>query len=632
MADKDFIYKLNGVGNSSTGGQYSLDNPSQTLSDEDVNDLIASALRTMTQRQVIAGGSSQSQNFVTGSSGWQIDGQGNAEFNNGTFRGTFKIGGTLITVTAIANLQTAINTVSTAGGGTVALVPATYNATTSFTIPSNVTVDGNGATIDFGGGAYQFSAIGTSAYSTGTLAVNFGSGSVTGTGTTWTAGMIGQSILIGDYWYTIATRTSNTAITITPVFRAPNVSGVTYVIATTVNTIGLKNITLQNNITNPLWDFRYVNGLVMDSLLTITSPQGIRGRDSATVDWRNSSILTCTAGIIFNNVPFSVIDNCGILDISGGTGIDLIAVTNSTVGVISIQNVTGVGIKFTSCGNTAFDVFSIIECTSHGVEFVSGNSPVDIFSGYVDTCGGDGIKLTATSNKITLYDNTVINCTGYGINIANANCNNTIVASSIFANNTAGNLNDLGTSTKIRGNQGVSDNIVEGDLSLTNITTNDASTSKHGFMKKLPNDATKFYDGTGAFSTPSSGGYSSGIITRDPSATDGAVTTAHGLGTTPKRIKITMDWGTFSNANAGKHSYSSGVYDGTTNNSIVNYFDNGNSNTAVSSTTKIVQIWTSASNHDDAVATFDATNITLTWTKTGGTASDLAVLLWEAWS
>lgn len=48
--------------------------------------------------------------------------------------------------------------------------------------------------------------------------------------------------------------------------------------------------------------------------------------------------------------------------------------------------------------------------------------------------------------------------------------------------------------------------VVEGDLSLTDITTANVSTSKHGFAPKLPNDATKFLDGTGAYSVPGGGG------------------------------------------------------------------------------------------------------------------------------
>ncbi len=42
-------------------------------------------------------------------------------------------------------------------------------------------------------------------------------------------------------------------------------------------------------------------------------------------------------------------------------------------------------------------------------------------------------------------------------------------------------------------------------LSTSDITTNNVSTSKHGFQKKLPNDATLYADGTGNYSKPASG-------------------------------------------------------------------------------------------------------------------------------
>lgn len=44
------------------------------------------------------------------------------------------------------------------------------------------------------------------------------------------------------------------------------------------------------------------------------------------------------------------------------------------------------------------------------------------------------------------------------------------------------------------------------NLVTTDVTTNDVSTSKHGFAPKAPNDATKFLDGTGAYSTPAGSG------------------------------------------------------------------------------------------------------------------------------
>jgi hypothetical protein len=53
----------------------------------------------------------------------------------------------------------------------------------------------------------------------------------------------------------------------------------------------------------------------------------------------------------------------------------------------------------------------------------------------------------------------------------------------------------------------VKDNsITEAKQILADNTTNNVSTSKHGYAPKLPNDATKFLDGTGTYSTPAGGG------------------------------------------------------------------------------------------------------------------------------
>ena len=53
----------------------------------------------------------------------------------------------------------------------------------------------------------------------------------------------------------------------------------------------------------------------------------------------------------------------------------------------------------------------------------------------------------------------------------------------------------------------VKDNsITEAKQILADNTTNDVSTTKHGYAPKLPNDATKFLDGTGTYSTPAGGG------------------------------------------------------------------------------------------------------------------------------
>jgi len=44
--------------------------------------------------------------------------------------------------------------------------------------------------------------------------------------------------------------------------------------------------------------------------------------------------------------------------------------------------------------------------------------------------------------------------------------------------------------------------VKDSDLAVTDVTTNNASTSAHGFLKKLSNSATDYQDGTGAWSKP----------------------------------------------------------------------------------------------------------------------------------
>lgn len=415
----------------------------------DENAAQQAGLGSLTQSQdVVSGAVLKSANFKHLVTGWSIDGFGNVEFNGGLFRGTFIIGGALVTISDILLLQSAIDAVALLGGGTVSLVPDTYGATTSFTLPSNVTLDGNGSVIDFVGGAYQFLVQGSNAYSTGTVTATYASNTVTGAGTTWTAAMVGQSILIGDYWYTIATRTSNTSITLDEPYRGLNVSGSSYVIATTVDGASLRNITLQNSSAT-LVRFRYCNGFVMDGLTCALSGQGIDGDDSANVNWLNSAIQFCLVGLTYDNVPFGTYNNGIVSDISAGNGMALNGVTNSALGSISFQAITGKAITFQNCSNLGLLNYSIIKASSHGIEYISGNSDLDLGEGYINSCGGDGVKLTASSDRISMSQISLLNNGGYGINIADSTCDNAAIGLCSFSGNSSGALNDSGTGTTV---------------------------------------------------------------------------------------------------------------------------------------------------------------------------------------
>ncbi len=52
------------------------------------------------------------------------------------------------------------------------------------------------------------------------------------------------------------------------------------------------------------------------------------------------------------------------------------------------------------------------------------------------------------------------------------------------------------------------DNVTDALLVTSDVTTNNADTTKHGFLRKLDNNATHYLDGTGAWSSPAGGGWS----------------------------------------------------------------------------------------------------------------------------
>uniref|UniRef100_A0A6M3X915 Uncharacterized protein n=2 Tax=viral metagenome TaxID=1070528 RepID=A0A6M3X915_9ZZZZ len=111
-------------------------------------------------------------------------------------------------------------------------------------------------------------------------------------------------------------------------------------------------------------------------------------------------------------------------------------------------------------------------------------------------------------------------------------------------------------------------------------------------------------------------GWKNGTITRDVSAADGAVTTAHGLGRTPIFVRIT-------GLMAGEDSV--GVYNGTTTSCVWSYGDANDGN----DDSNIIH-YSDGTNSATATIGVDATNITLTWTKANSPTGTFHIL-WEAY-
>lgn len=144
-------------------------------------------------------------------------------------------------------------------------------------------------------------------------------------------------------------------------------------------------------------------------------------------------------------------------------------------------------------------------------------------------------------------------------------------------------------------------------------------------------------DGSQLTNIPNPITYKNGIDTsRAGNASGSTQNIAHGLGKTPKRIRIVATWsdGSRSASGNGQVITSIGTYNGTTN-SNVNWSMNsagGYLGTSADNTYGVYLIETTSNQfYQRAVITCDGTNIILTWTTNGtlGSANTIS-LMWEA--
>lgn len=403
----------------------------------------------------VQAGHLKSGNYLEDVRGWFIDADGNAFFNDGTFRGTFNIGGTQITVHDIADVQAAIDMVEAAGGGTVYLQIGTYLLTAHITVPSGVTLEGvsrDGVILDCNG-SYSVQIAGTNEYTTGTVTINDGDTTVVGLGTTWTAAMVGRFVFLSDYWYEITACADNTHLTIGSAYVGDNLSGSTYTLAD-VNFNGtLRKLTIEN-----------------------ATGSGVIVRAAMEPNVDDLYIIDCGLGL---DLDYVVYPRVNVTSNENDVNMEFDHVFGFKIDFADTSySLTGAGFAFNDCGSATFfdsssnhnamNGGSLIDCHdisfisveagvngAHGIELVSGCAGIKFL--VVDTPNntGDGIKMTATSDENVISSGRSHDNGGYGVNIAAATCDNNVIGLVPMSNNSSGNLNDLGTGTVIAPNPGV---------------------------------------------------------------------------------------------------------------------------------------------------------------------------------
>lgn len=408
----------------------------------------------------VSDGFIESVGFVSGSQGWKISADGSVEFNDGTFRGSLVIGGTVVTITPTSDIQATINALP-ADGGIIYLAPGTWNVSSDIVFPDNVSIIGTGPNtiVDFGGTAHGFKALGTLLYNTGTFAISDGSNTVVGTGTNWTSAYIGKTITLGTLPFTIVSVNSTTNITIAGPYYGPAVATGTYVIFTPVQNIRLASFTIQNSTSTGL-QVQYLAGQFAIQFLNIFSCGAGISLNYVGFPVLNFTVAGTTAGhgVSISNTTAVVLEGSSADTTVGGDSLHLVNVTNTGIHNSDFSNASGCGISITSCSNIGIENMNLSRNTSHGMELVSGNTAIQINQVTLEGNGGDGIRLTASSSQTIIAESNIYNNTGYGVNVVDSTSTKNTVSVNILTTNTSGSVNDAGTSTIIRGNSGVTDN------------------------------------------------------------------------------------------------------------------------------------------------------------------------------
>lgn len=368
--------------------------------------------------------------------------------------------GSNLAIDSTQNVQAAINSLNSNGGGVLTLLPGTYSLAANLTLYTGISLVGTSPAstfLNFGSTNHAIVAAGTNVYTTGTIATITSGVNVTGSGTAWLTNVTaGQSLFLGTQWYLIAAVTSNTTLILTEGFNGSVTLPASYRIASIITDVELSNLTVLASTGNGL-TFTDVRRLTMMNCLFVLNNVGVAitnvsewSADRVTSGSNASHGITITNG---GNLGWSRVNCAG----NGGSGLVLSNILNMdlTAGGYDSNAVDGINIT------SGMNISLLVDASSNGgkgINAVATNTTLQVYNSRIVGNASDGIKLTATSDNCKLYANDIEGNGAYGINVAASTCDNNIISLSTFASNTTAAAHDSGTGTLIRSNIGLADN------------------------------------------------------------------------------------------------------------------------------------------------------------------------------
>lgn len=361
--------------------------------------------------------------------------------------GIFNIGGTTITIGPTQDIQTYLDIIDAAGGGSLYLQNGTYTLTASIYVPSGCTLQGvsrDGVIIDCDS-SYAVRIEGEDVYVDGDVSINNGDSTVTGNGTTFTSAMVGRYIWLESLWYLILTRNSATEIVIEGPYEGSNLTNSAYVISLINIATSVKKFTITNATGSGLID-KYTRETSVDDLFIYDCGVGFEMQYAMYPKLLLSSDYNDIGGE-FTYVTGYLIDFSEFNYSASGNGLTLNHGYNSSIFNTSFDGNATDGLNMTDCSDTAIMSSSLMNNGGQGVELVSTCHDLQFVANSISFNTSDGVKLTATDDRISFSSVSIVGNGGYGINIAAATCDDTTIIAPAFNTNSSGNINDQGTNT-----------------------------------------------------------------------------------------------------------------------------------------------------------------------------------------
>jgi hypothetical protein len=187
-------------------------------------------------------------------------------------------------------------------------------------------------------------------------------------------------------------------------------------------------------------------------------------------------------------------------------------VTGSHDGIYTVTTVGGIGVLYVLTRATDYDqAADIFEGTYTLIEEGTANAA----TGWVMNTSG-AITVGTTALNFTQFN--AVSASDATLTTSDITTNNVSSTKHGFAPKSPADATQFLNGAATPAYAAVKDS----DLSTSDITTNNVSTSKHGFIPKLPNDATKYFDGMGGYSVPPGSGSGVTLGSGAPSAAGSA--------------------------------------------------------------------------------------------------------------